>query len=139
RRRRPRVNAPRAADAALVGERGCPRRPLPALGRQREVVRAPVNCTARRAALPVSQGKGRPPVRGARVRPLPRTDKGRPSAATPPDRHDPWPLRLGPTSLALHAALWDDVVGADAPPGAPTCSTVLLHAPRFAAPLLLHT
>lgn len=60
-------------------------------------------------------------------------------AATPPDRHATWQRRLGPTSLARHAAFWDDVVCSDAPPGAPTFSTVLLHAPRLDEPLLLNT
>jgi hypothetical protein len=60
-------------------------------------------------------------------------------AATPPDRHATWQLRLGPTSLSLHAAFWDDLGGADTPPGAPTFRTVRIHAPRFDEPLLLHT
>jgi len=124
---------------ALVCARGFPLRQLQAAGIQRDVVRAPITCTARRAALPASQGQGRQPTRGALLRPLPRPDKGRTIAATPPDRHATWQLRLGPTSRSLHAAFWDDVVWVDAQPGAPTCSTVLSHAPRFDAPLLLHT
>lgn len=134
-----RTNAPLAADEALVCDRGFPLRQLQAAGIQRYVVRAPVNFTARRAALPAYQGKGRKPVRGALVRPLPRMYKGRTIAATPPDRHATWQLRLGPTSLSLHAAFWDDLVCAEAQPGAPTFSTVLIHDPRFDEPLLLHT
>jgi hypothetical protein len=102
-------------------------------------VRAPLNCPARRAALPAYQGKGRKPTRGALVRPLPRPYKGRTIAATPPDRHATWQPRLGPTVLSLRAAFWDDLVCIDAQPGAPTFSTVLLHDPRFDEPLLLHT
>jgi hypothetical protein len=60
-------------------------------------------------------------------------------AATPPDRHATWQLRLGPTSLSLHAAFGDDVVCPEAQPGAPTFSPVLIHAPRFDEPLLLNT
>jgi hypothetical protein len=41
--------------------------------------------------------------------------------------------------LTLHAAFWDDLVCTEAQPGAPTFSTVLIHAPRFDEPLLLHT
>jgi hypothetical protein len=134
-----RTNAQLAADEALVCDRGVPLRPLQAAGVQRYVVRAPINFTARRAALPEYQGKGRKPTRGALGRPLPRTDKGRTIAATPPDRHETWQLRLGPTSLALHAAFWDELVCADAQPGAPTFSTVLIQDPRFDEPLLLHT
>jgi len=134
-----RTNAQLAADEALVCDRGFPLRQLQAAGIQRYVVRAPVNCTARRVPLPLYQGKGRQPVRGALVRPLPRTYKGRTIAATPPDRPETWQLRLGPTALSLHAAFWDNLVCADAQPGAPTCRTVLIQEPRFDEPLLLHT
>jgi hypothetical protein len=134
-----RANAQLAADEALVCDRGFSLRPLQAAGSQRYVVRAPVNFTARRAALPAYHGKGRKPLRGALVRPLPRTSKGRTIAATPPDRHETWQRRLGPTALARHAAFWDDLVCSDAQPGAPTFSTVLLQEPRFDEPLLLNT
>jgi hypothetical protein len=134
-----RSNAQLAADEALVCDRGFPLRQLHEAGVQRYVVRAPVNFTARRATLPPYQGKGRKPVRGALVRPLPRTYKGRTIAAPPPDRHETWQLRLGPTALSLHAAFWDNWVCVDAQPGAPTFSTVLIHDPRFDEPLLLNT
>jgi hypothetical protein len=138
-RLRQHANAQLAVDEALGCDRGFPLRPLQEAGVPRYVVRAPVNCTARRATLPAYQGKGRNPVRGALVRPLPRTDKGRPSAATPPDRHETWQLRLGRPGLSLHAQCWDDLVGAEARPGAPTFSTARIHDPRFDEPLLLHT
>src|ERR671932_98830 len=134
-----RANAQLAADEALVCDRGFALRQLQAVGIQRYVVRAPVNFTARRAALPAYQGRGRKPTRGALVRPLPRTYKGRTIAATPPDRQETWQLRLGPTALSLHAAFWDDLVCADAQPGAPTFSMLLIQDPRFDEPLLLHT
>jgi hypothetical protein len=73
------------------------------------------------------------------VRPLPRTYKGRTIAATPPDRHETGPLRLGRTVLSLHAEFWDDLVCADARPGAPTFRTALIHDPRFDDPLRLNT
>jgi hypothetical protein len=133
------ANAQLAVDEARVCDRGFPLRQLQEAGVQRYVVRAPVNFTARRATLPPYQGKGRKPVRGALVRPLPRTYKGRTIAATPPDRHETWQLRLGRTVLSLHAEFWDDLVGSDARPGAPTFSTALIHDPRFDEPLLLNT
>ena len=133
------TNAQVATDEALVCDRGFPLRQLQAAGIQRYVDRAPINFTARRAALPAYQGKGRKPTRGALVRPLPRTYKGRTIAATPPDRHETWQLRLGPTSLSLHAAFWDDLICTDAWPVAPTFSTALIHDPRFDEPLLLNT
>jgi hypothetical protein len=134
-----RAKAHLAADEALVCDRGFPLRQLQAVGIQRYVVRAPVNFTARRAGLPAYRGKGRKPLRGALVRPLPRTYKGRIIAATPPDRHETWQLRLGSIALSLHAAFWDNLVCTDARPGAPTFSTVLIHDPRYDEPLLLNT
>ena len=134
-----RAKAQLAADEALVWDRGFPLRQLQAVGIQRYVVRAPVNFTARRAGLPAYRGKGRKPLRGALVRPLPRTYKGRIIAATPPDRHETWQLRLGSIALSLHAAFWDNLVCTDARPGAPTFSTVLIHDPRYDEPLLLNT
>ena len=72
------------------------------------------------------------------VRPLPRTDKGRTLAAPPPDRRDTWQLPSGRTSLGLHAAFWATLGCSKARPGAPTFSPVLIHEPRFDAPLLLN-
>src|SRR5256712_12157723 len=131
-----RANEQLADDEALVCDRGFPLRQLQTVGMQRYVVRAPVNFTARRAALPAYQGKGRKPVRGALVRPLPRPYNGRTIAATPPDRHETWQLRIGPTALSLHPAVLDDLGCSDALPGAPTFSTALIHDPRFDEPLL---
>ena len=62
-----RANEQLADDEALVCDRGFPLRQLQTVGIQRYVVRAPVNFTARRAALPAYRGKGRKPVRGALV------------------------------------------------------------------------
>lgn len=133
------ANEQLADDEALVCDRGFPLRQLQEVGIQRYVVRAPTNFTARRATLPPYRGQGRKPVRGALVRPLPRTYKGRTIAATPSDRRETWQLRTRTTSLRLSADFWDDLVCADARPGAPTFSTVLIRDPRFAEPLLLNT
>jgi hypothetical protein len=76
---------------------------------------------------------------GTLVRPLPRTYKNHTIAATPPDRHETWQVGARPTPLRLRAEFWDGLVLADAPPGAPTFSTVVIHDPRFDEPLLLNT
>ena len=128
-----------AEDEALVCDRGFPLRQIQAIGIARYVARGPVNFTARRAALPPSQGKGRKPTRGALVRPLPRTYKHRIIAATPPDRQEIWQLQTLPVPVQLTAQFWDGLVLADAPPGAPSFSTALIHDPRFDEPLLLNT
>jgi hypothetical protein len=62
-----RVKEQLAANEALVCDRGFPLRQLQALGIPRYVVRAPVNFTARRAALPEYRGKGRKPARNLAV------------------------------------------------------------------------
>ena len=114
-------------------------RQIQAAGIQRYVARGPVNFTARRAACPPYQGKGRKPTRGAIVRPLARTYKNRTIAATPPDRHETWQLHARPAPLWLRAEFWDDLVLSDAQPGAPTFSTALIYDPRFDEPLLVNT
>jgi len=128
-----------AEDEALVCDRGFPLRKIQAIGIARYVARGPVNFTARRAALPPYPGKGRKPTRGAIVRPLPRTYKHRIIAATPPDRQETWQLQTLPAPVQLTAQFWDGLVLADAPPGAPSFSTALIHDPRFDEPLLLNT
>jgi hypothetical protein len=133
------VQAKLADDEALVCDRGFPLAQIQAAGILRYVARGPINFTARRAVLPAYQGKGRKPRRGTLVRPLPRTYKNHTIAATPPDRHETWQVGARPTPLRLRAEFWDGLVLADAPPGAPTFSTVVIHDPRFDEPLLLNT
>ena len=133
------VQAKLADDEALVCDRGFPLAQLQAAGILRYVVRGPINFTARRAVLPAYHGKGRRPRRGTLVRPLPRTYKNHTIAATPPDRHETWQVGARKTSLRLRAEFWDGLVLAEAPPGAPTFSTAVIHDPRFDEPLLVNT
>lgn len=133
------VQAKLADDEALVCDRGFPLAQLQAAGILRYVARGPSNFTARRAVLPAYHGKGRKPRRGTLVRPLPRTYKNHTIAATPPDRHETWQVGARKTPLRLRAEFWDGLVLAEAPPGAPTFSTAVIHAPRFDEPLLVNT
>ena len=105
----------------------------------RAVSRGPINCTARRAVLPASQGTGRKPKRGARVRPLPRTYQPHPIAATPPDRQEPWQVGARKAPLRLPAECGAGLGRAEAQPGAPTFRTAVIHEPRSDEPWLLHT
>ena len=75
-----------APDDVLVLDAGFSAALLQVEGATRYVVRLAKNSTFRRASPPPYQGRGRPPTRGALVRPLPRTDKGRSIPATPPNR-----------------------------------------------------
>ena len=67
-----------APDEAVVTDRGFPLAQLQEAGIARYVSRGATNFTARRAERPAYSGKGRRPSKGAVVRPLPRTYKGRP-------------------------------------------------------------
>ena len=73
------------------------------------------------------------------VRPLSRTSKTRTLAATPPDRHETWQGGASEAPCIVSAQCWANLVLPKAPPGAPTFTTVVIYAPRFAEPLLLNT
>ena len=125
----------RAPDDALVFDRGFGVALLQEEGVPAYVVRVPKNFTARRAQPPAYRGRGRPPTRGALVRPLPRRRGHRTIAATPPDHVTTWyeGARL------VRADQWTDLVLPDAPPGRPTFAAVAIHDPRYAQPWLLVT
>lgn len=97
------------------------------------VVRLLKNFTARRATLPPYKGKGRRPLRGAVVRPLPRIRQGRLYPATPPDRVESW--QEG--EVTLRAEWWLDLVLPAALPDSPRFHVVALYDPRYEEPLLL--
>src|SRR3989454_5310962 len=60
-------------------------------------------------------------------------------AAPPPARKEPWQVGARKPPLRLRAEFGDGRVLADAPPGAPTFSTAVIHDPRLDEPLLLNT
>lgn len=123
----------RAPDEALVFDRGFGVALLQQEGATAYVVRVPKNFTARRAQPPAYTGRGRPPRRGALVRPLPRRRGPRTIAATPPDHVTTWHegRRL------LRAEQWSELVLPDAPTGSPAFAVVAIHDARYATPLLL--
>jgi hypothetical protein len=104
-------------------------------GAARYVVRVAKNAAFRRATPPSYGGRGRPPTRGAAVRPLPRTYKGTRLPATPPERVETWPEE----DRLLRAEVWPDLVRPDAGPDSPTFTVVAIHDPRHREPLLLAT
>jgi hypothetical protein len=128
-----------APDEALVTDRGFPLAQLQEAGIVRYVSRGATNFTARRAWLPAYSGKGRRPRKGAVVRPLPRTYKGRTLLATPADRCETWQGGTPAAPYLVRAQCWDPLVLTHAAPGAPTFTSVVIHDPRFAEPLLLNT
>src|SRR5207302_11029649 len=70
-------------DEVLVVDAGFGVAALLTRGVPRFVARVARNFTARRNSLPAYKGRGRCPAYGERVRPLPRTRKGKTMAATP--------------------------------------------------------
>jgi hypothetical protein len=101
----------------------------------RFVARVARNFTARRNVLPVYKGRGRWPIYGERVRPLPRTHKGKPLAATPPDATVQW-VQAG---RRVHAQVWNNLVRSTAKPGTMVFRCVVIHDPRYHEPLVVAT
>jgi len=122
-----------APDDALVLDAGFSVALLQEEGATRYVVRLAKNSTFRRASPPPYQGRGRPPTRGALVRPLARSYKGRSIPATPPDRVETWTA----DEVVLRAEFWDDLVRADVPEESPTLTVAAVYDPRYREPLLV--
>jgi DDE superfamily endonuclease len=120
-------------DDVLVLDAGFGVALLQAAGAPRYVVRLAKNATFRQATPPAYGGRGRPPTRGAVVRPLPRTYRGQGLPATVPDRVETWREE----TLLLRAEIWDAVVRADADADSPPFAVLAIHDPRYRAPLLL--
>ena len=125
----------RATDDILVLDAGFGVALLQAAGAPRYVVRLAKNATFRQAPPPAYGGRGRPPTRGAVVRPLSRTYRGRVRPATRPDRVETWREE----APLLRAEIGDTVVRADADADSPPFAVLAIHDPRFRAPLLLAT
>ena len=122
-------------DDILVLDAGFSVALLQAAGAPRYVVRLAKNATFRQATPPAYGGRGRPPTRGAIVRPLPRTYQGHAVLATPPDRVETWCEE----TLLLRAEIWTDLRRSDAAADSPTFAVLAIHDPRYHAPLLLAT
>ena len=105
----------------------------------RFLLRLAKNFTARRNYLADIAGKkGKKPTKGALVRPLPRTRKGKTIAATPADATFSWQLATGET---ITAHVWYDLVRPDVQPS-PTADrfdVYTFHDPRYDDPLLVAT
>jgi hypothetical protein len=101
----------------------------------RFVARVARNFTARRNVLPAYKGRGRGLIYGERVRPLPRTYKGKRIAATPPDATAQWVVG----ERMLQAQVWDNLVLSTATPGGPAFRCVVIDDPRYQEPWVLAT
>jgi hypothetical protein len=122
-------------DEVLVVDAGFGVAALLTEGVPRFVARVARNFTARRNVLPAYPGRGRRPVYGERVRPLPRTHKGRTIAASPPDATAQWVV----AGRTIQAQVWDNLVLSTAQPGAPAFRCAVIHDPRYQEPWVLAT
>jgi len=123
------------ADEVLTVDAGFGVAALLTGGVPRFVARVARNFTARRNVLPAYKGRGRCPAYGERVRPLPRTHKGKTIAATPPDATAQWVV----AGRTVHAQVWDNLVLSTTKPGASAFRCAVIHDPRYQEPLVLAT
>jgi hypothetical protein len=130
-----RAVALQAAGDALVVDAGFGVRLVLAVGATAWVARERKNFTARRATPPPYAGHGRPPSRGALVRPLARCYRGRLLAATPPDATVTWEE----AGQVVRAECWQALVLPDAPAGQPSFDVWAIHDPTYPQPWLLVT
>ena len=123
------------ADEVLVVDAGFGVASLLTGGVPRFVARVARNFTARRNVLPAYPGRGRRPAYGERVRPLPRTYKGRTIAASSPDATAQWVV----AGRTIKAQIWDHLVLSTAKPGAAAFRCAVIHDPRYQEPWVLAT
>lgn len=128
-----------ASDDVVVTDREFTVGQLQATGATGWVTRLLKNATARRADPPAYGGRGRPPTRGALVRPLARRRGRREIAATPPDQVTRWPEHTSDGERTLCAEQWTGLVLPDAVPGGPTFTIVAISDPAYTEPLLVAT
>jgi hypothetical protein len=125
-----------AMDEVVVVDAGVKISDLHEAGHERFVVRLAKNFTAQRNEQVAYQGRGRPPVYGETVRPLPRSYKGKTMAATPPDAVEVWPLE----GRSIRAEVWENLILPDLVPGSTGSFRVFaIHDPDFDQPWLLAT
>jgi hypothetical protein len=124
-----------APDEVLVVDAGFGVADLLTAGVPRFVARVARNFTARCNVLPAYQGRGRRPAYGALVRPVPRKHKGKTIAATPSDATAQWMV----AGRIARAYVWNNLVLSTAKPGAAAFRCVVIHDPRYRAPLVVAT
>ena len=127
--------AGQAPTDALVVDAGFGVSLLLQVGATAWIARERKNFTARRAMPPPYAGRGRPPTRGAVVRPLARRHRGRLIAATPPDEVIIWEEN----ARVVRAEQWQALVLPDAPADSPLFDVWAIHDPRYSQPWLLAT
>ena len=126
-----------ASDDVAVMDAGVKLADVQAAGLEHSLLRLATNFTAcRNQPLPYG-GKGRKPVYGEKIRPLPRRYKGKTIAASAPDRIETWTE----AGVALRAEIWEDLIlpGVIPGPQAQTFRVYAIYDPAYTTPWLLAT
>jgi len=124
-----------AADEAVIADAGFSLAEALACAVGRFVMRRDKNFTARRNFLPAYNGRGRPPEYGEIVRPLARHYGQKRLEATKPDKVARW--KFG--KRTIRALLFEELVLADAKPGAASFRCVVILDAKYKEPLVLAT
>jgi len=126
-----------ALDEVAVMDAGVKVSDVQEAGLERFVLRLATNFTACRNQAVAYSGRGRKPVYGEKVRPLPRSRKGKQIAATPPDRLETWKE----DGVAMRAEIWENLVlpGVVPRPEADNFNVYAIYDPAYTTPWLLAT
>ena len=126
-----------AADDVAVMDAGVKLADVQAAGVEQYLLRLATNFTARRNQPLPYGGKGRKPVYGEKIRPLPRSYKGKTIAASSPDRVETWTE----DGVEMRAEIWEDLILPGVIPGtqAKTFRVYAIYDPRYTTPWLLAT
>ena len=124
-----------AEKEVLVADAGFGLAEVLSCGVKNFVVRVAQNFTARQNTLPEYKRKGRPPEFGERVRPLPRTRKGKTIAADKPTRKERWTHQR----RKLQAFRFCNLTLAANKPGERAFDCVVIFDPLYKQPLVLAT
>ncbi len=123
------------ADEMSVLDAGFKIRQVQGAGIARYLIRLAKNFTARRNTVAAYKGRGRHPIYGEIVRPLPRTYNDQLIAGTPPDET----VRWVEDGRQIVAEMWYDLVLPEVfpDPQAETFHVYAIHDPKFESPWLL--
>jgi hypothetical protein len=129
------VKAQLRPNQVVIGDRGFGVALMQKSGVPHWLVRCARNAVAYDATPPAYSGRGRPPVHGARVRPLARRYKGNLLEAKPPTHETQWDDVRG----RYRACNWENLTSKGAPAAAAPFRMVAIHDPAYKEPLLLAT
>ena len=126
-----------AADEVAVMDAGVKLADVQAAELVRYVLRLASNFTAYRNYVTSHAGRGRKPIYGEKICPLPRVYKGRTIPASAPDRVETWTE----AGAELRAEIWEDLILPGVVPGpqAKTFRVYAIHHPAYTTPWLLAT